>query len=159
MGEIKKIVIIGVGNILLSDEGIGVHVVEELKKIPLPLGVSVVDAGTVGFEILDFISDAHELIIIDAVDGGREPGFIYRFDFDFLEELPLSCMRFVHQIGVFDVLNILKLRGKAPKAKIIGVQPKSVDFGLTLSEELKSMIPKIIEIVLEEVKSRLDNKV
>jgi hypothetical protein len=75
-----KTVILGVGNVLLSDEGIGVHVVNELSTRELPPGVSVVEGGTDGFRLLNIITEADRLIVIDAVKGGAEPGSIYRFN-------------------------------------------------------------------------------
>ena len=75
-----KIVILGIGNILLTDEGIGVHVANELAKMDLPSGLSVVEGGTDGFRLLNVITEADRLIVVDAVKGGAKPGSIYRFD-------------------------------------------------------------------------------
>ena len=76
----QNIVILGIGNILLSDEGVGVHVANELAKMDLPPDVTVVEGGTDGFRLLNIITEADRLIVIDAVRGGSEPGSIYRFD-------------------------------------------------------------------------------
>ncbi len=150
----KKAVVLGVGNLLLSDEGVGIHVVKELMEMDLPPGVSVVDGGTHGFGLLDFITDADRLIIIDAVKGGGEPGTVYTFKIDNLEnhigEIKLS----VHQFGILEMLNLATLFGRVPETTVIGIEPKSVDFGTELSYEVRSKIHKVIELVMEELKNK-----
>ena len=82
----QKTVILGVGNVLLSDEGIGVHVANELSTMELPPGVSVIEGGTDGFRLLNIITEADRLIVVDAVKGGAGPGSIYRFNVDEVKE-------------------------------------------------------------------------
>jgi hydrogenase maturation protease len=150
-----KIIILGVGNLLLSDEGVGVHIANELMKIKLPEGVSVFEGGTDGFLLLNIITGADRLIVIDALKGDAKPGSIYRFDIEEFKN-PQSLFRTsIHQIGIMDVLEILKLIGKTPKTTIIGIEPKSLEIGMELSEEVKIKIPRIIELVLEELKREI----
>lgn len=148
----KKIVILGVGNVLLTDEGIGVHVANELMKMELPDSVSVVEGGTDGFRLLNVITEADRLIVIDAVKGGGEPGSIYRFNIDDIKNVPSGFKTSVHQIGILEVIDLSSLIGKTPHTTIIGVEPKSLEMNLELSPEIKEKIPKIIELVLEEIK-------
>ncbi len=148
----KKIVILGVGNVLLTDEGIGVHVANELMKMELPDNVSVVEGGTDGFRLLNVITEADRLIVIDAVKGGGEPGSIYRFNIDNIKNVPSGFKTSVHQIGILEVIDLSSLIGKTPHTTIIGVEPKSLEMNLELSPEIKEKIPKIIELVLEEIK-------
>lgn len=148
-----KIVIIGVGNLLLSDEGVGVHVANELMKKELPPYVSVVDGGTDGFRLLNIITEADRLIVIDAVKGGAEPGSIYRFDIDEVKSCPPGFKTSVHQIGILEVIDLSGLIGKTPHTTVIGVEPKSIEMGMELSPEVKSKIPRIIELTFEEIKN------
>jgi hydrogenase maturation protease len=148
----KKIVILGVGNILLSDEGVGVHVANELMKLDLPPGVTVVEGGTDGFRLIDIIAEADRLIVIDAVKGGAVPGSIYRFNIDEVKDCPPGFKTSVHQIGILEVINLSSLIGKTPNTTVIGVEPKSLGMGMELSPEIKAKIPRIIELIKEEVK-------
>ncbi len=148
----QKIVILGVGNLLLSDEGVGVHVANELMKMDLPPQVSVVEGGTDGFRLLNVITEADRLIVIDAVKGGADPGSLYRFDIDDVRNCPSGFKTSVHQIGILEVINLSELIGKKPLTTIIGIEPKSLEMGMELTPEIKSSIPRIIELIFEELK-------
>jgi hydrogenase maturation protease len=153
----QKIVILGVGNLLLSDEGVGVHVADELMKMDLPPGVSVVEGGTDGFRLLNVITEADRVIIIDAVKGGAEPGSIYRFDIDEVRNCPPGFRTSVHQIGILEVIDLSGLIGKTPRTAVIGIEPKSLEMGMELTPEIKSKIPRIIELIFEELKKYHNN--
>jgi hydrogenase maturation protease len=147
-----KIVILGVGNLLLSDEGVGVHIANELMKMSLPPEVSVVEGGTDGFGLLNIITEANRLIVIDAVKGDAAPGSIYRFDIGEVRNCPSGFKTSVHQIGILEVLDLSELIGKTPYTTVIGVEPKSVEMGMELSPEIKAKIPRVIELILDELK-------
>jgi hydrogenase maturation protease len=146
-----KIVILGIGNILLSDEGIGVHVVNELMKMEFPPGVSIVEGGTDGFRLLNVITETERLIVIDAVRGGAAPGSIYRFDIDEIKNVPSGFKTSVHQIGILEVIDLSGLIGKTPHTTVIGIEPKSLEMSMELSREVKTKIPRIIELIKEEI--------
>lgn len=148
----QKIVILGVGNLLLSDEGVGVHVANDLMKMDLPSNVSVVEGGTDGFRLLNVITEADRLIVIDAVKGDSNPGSIYRFDIDDVRHCPSGFKTSVHQIGILEVIDLSELIGKKPHTTIIGIEPKSLEMGMELTPEVKAKIPRIIELVFEELK-------
>ena len=147
-----NIVILGIGNILLSDEGVGVHVANELAKMELPPDVTVVEGGTDGFRLLNVITEADRLIVIDAVRGGAEPGSIYRFDVGEVRNCPSGFKTSVHQIGILEVIDLSGLIGKTPFTTVIGIEPLCLDMAMELSPEVSKKVPKIIELVLEEVK-------
>lgn len=146
-----KIVVLGMGNLLLKDEGIGVHVVNALQKAPSPdnIELEIVDGATSPDATLAF-QDADKLIVVDAVQAGDEPGAIYRFyphDID----LDDKSMTSVHQISLLDNLRLMEIFGqKYQDVVIIGVQPKETDWGIELSTELQQRMPRIIEVVLQE---------
>ena len=147
----KKIVILGVGNILLGDEGVGVHIVEEIEKIGLPENVEVIDGGTASIDILISMKDVDKLIIIDALEGGEKPGTVYRLH---PEDLFASLDSYVslHQINVLEGLSLARKTGNAPQETvIIGIEPEKTDWGLGISPEIDKKIPDILNIVLEEV--------
>ena len=147
-----KIVILGVGNLLLSDEGVGVHVANELMGMNLPAEASVVEGGTDGFRLINTITEADRLIVVDAVRGGGTPGSIYHFDMDEVQDCPTGFKTSLHQIGILEVIGLLGLIGKKPCTTIIGVEPKSLEMGMELSPEVKDKIPRIIELILDELK-------
>jgi hydrogenase maturation protease len=147
-----KIVILGVGNLLLSDEGVGVHVANELMKMELPPAVTVIEGGTDGFGLLNVITEADRLIVIDAVKGAGAPGSIYRFNIDEIQSCPSGFKTSVHQIGILEVISLSGLIGKTPRTTIIGIEPKSLGIGMELSAEIKAKIPRIIELIKEELK-------
>jgi len=147
----QKIVILGVGNLLLSDEGVGVHVANELMKMELPPNISVVEGGTDGFRLLNVITEADRLIVIDAVKGGAAPGSIYRFDIDEVKNVPSGFKTSVHQIGILEVIDLSGLIGKTPYTTVIGIEPKSLEMSMELSMEVKEKVPRVIELVIEEL--------
>ncbi|MEM3585821.1 MAG: hydrogenase maturation protease [Candidatus Jordarchaeaceae archaeon] len=145
----KRVVIIGVGNLLLGDEGVGVHVVEELNKRNLPSNVKVFDGGTGGIALLSLMDEAEKVIIVDAVLGGGEPGEIYLLDVD---KLMKGVVKFfsLHEMNLSSVLRIGKELGKLPPELIIvGIEPKNYkEYSMELSPEVKAAVPRIIETIL-----------
>ena len=144
--------IVGVGNILLKDEGIGVHVVRALQEMSLasPDGdVEVIDGGT-SPAALDRAEVADKLIIVDAARGGGEPGTIYRFRPGDVSEEP-KLLTSLHDLGILDTLRIMESVGKLPQETIIiAVEPAEVDWGLELTPTLKEKLPDIVRRVVEE---------
>jgi hydrogenase maturation protease len=150
----KKVVILGVGNILLSDEGVGVKTVWELeKKFEFPENVKLVDGGSGGFSLIPFIEEADRLLIIDAILGDNPPGTIYRFT---LENIPETVAEKIslHELNLLDILNLVKLRNKLPEeVVIIGIEPKSLEMSLELTPLIKDKQEELIKKVLEELKT------
>ncbi|MBD3289872.1 hydrogenase maturation protease [candidate division KSB1 bacterium] len=146
-----RTVILGIGNELLSDEGIGVHIVKELNTMDVPPEIEIYEGGTDGFGLLNIIIDADRLIVIDSLRGGSEPGTIYKFDIEDAPSSPDLFKTSVHQIGILEVINLSSLIGKTPKTTVIGVEPKSISTGMELSQQIKEKIPRVIEIIFEEL--------
>lgn len=145
--------VVGVGNVLLKDEGIGVHVVWALQEeVPADASrLALVDGGTCP-EIFSLLPPAVEkLIIVDAVRGGCEPGTIYRFTPEQIVfgSRPLTSL---HQLGLADGLRMMAQSDRAPRqVVIVGVEPKEIGWGLALSPELEAQVPRIVERVREEI--------
>jgi len=150
--EVRQVLILGLGNPLLGDEGIGVRVVEELKGLELPDGVAVVEGGTAGLGLIGLMKGYQKVIIVDAVDMGHPPGRVVRFTPSEAQlktaEAPLS----LHQIGLGETLALAEALEVAPAELIIvGIQPSQVEMGAGLSPEVERAIPKIIRIILDEL--------
>ena len=156
----KKTVVLGVGNELFRDEGVGVHAARVLQaKLP-PSGsnVEVIDGGT-SPDIWSLIDGADKLIIVDAVRGGCEPGTIYRFTPQQIVA-DRGLVTSVHQMGILENLSLMELVGGKPEETvIIGVEPAELEPGLELSAKLQERLPKIIQTVLGEIHPRVETKV
>lgn len=150
----RNVLILGVGNLLLSDDGFGVHVINELRNIPLPSSVTLIEAGIVSHQLIPDFHEADLLIFVDAVEAGDVPGSIFKFspdDMRFMTNLKMS----LHDMSLMDVLHMTELTGKRPETIIIAVQPKDVkSCSMELSDEIRAVIPKVIELIIEELKKR-----
>ena len=151
MGEF----VLGIGNVLLKDEGIGCHVVHALEEISLP-NVKIIDGGTCP-DVVQLLENTDKLIVVDAVKGGGIPGQIYRFH---LEDITLEQKPFLslHDMGLVDNLMLMKLLHKIGETVIIGVEPKEIEWGLELSPELQEKMPQIIDAILAELNNSTNPK-
>jgi hydrogenase maturation protease len=150
--ERRELLILGVGNLLLRDEGIGVHVANRLKSMELPPDVEVIDGGTGGFDLIDYIEGRKKVVVVDTVKGGEAPGTIYRFGIDDIEVTPKIPWS-LHDIDLTDTIRVADRLGKRPDDMvIIGVEPKDMELGLELSPEIEEQIPKVIALVMDEIR-------
>ena len=148
----QNILILGVGNLLLRDDGFGVHLINSLKDTPLPGNVELLEAGTVSHQLIPRLHEIDHLIVIDVVDAGDTPGSLFRFSPDDMR-FPIEQKASLHQISLVDVLNMAALTGTKPKTVIIGVQPKDVSsWSMELNDELIAVIPRVQELIFEEIR-------
>jgi len=146
-----EILVLGVGNILLSDEGVGIRVTEHLKEISLPENVAVLDGGTGGFHLLELFQTYEVIIIIDATIDGREPGSIKVLEPRFSSDFPRSLGS--HDIGLKDLLDSASILGNQPKIYLIAITVSNIrDFGMTLTPEVETAIPEVIDKIKEIIK-------
>jgi hydrogenase maturation protease len=145
--------VLGIGNILLRDEGIGVRVIEYLQKCPLPEHVDLVDGGTAGADLIDVLSDRHTVIIVDAADVDAMPGTVVRLTpHDWLNEQRPALS--LHNLDVPQTLAMTHLMGCAPHHVVcLGVAPESIEPGTELTDTLAPLVPKIADMVLAEIQS------
>ncbi len=148
-----KTLIIGVGNILMGDEGFGPYIIEELKGLDLPEGVSLLDAGTATLDIADLVAGYERLIILDTVKSNGTPGDIYKFKPDDIaqkKETELS----LHQYSLLDAVGMLRITQDIPSdITIIAIEPKDVSMKIGISHILKERISKIKQLILKELKN------
>lgn len=148
-----RIIVLGVGNILLSDEGVGVRAVEKLQRdFVLPAGVEVIDGGTTGMEMLEDLACADHILIVDAVRSGNAPASIVRIAG---EQVPVFFRTKLspHQIGLSDVLATLVLTGEQPGGvTVIGVEPVSLETAMALSPQVEAVLPEVVSLVVEELR-------
>lgn len=150
----KKIIVLGVGNLLLTDEGIGVRAVEQFERqYRLPPEVQVIDGGTAGMEMLETLENLDHLIIVDCARFNRPPGSVFVLHG---EEVPnfFKIKISPHQIGISDVLGSLIFVGRAPKdLSLIGIQPVLIETGMELTPEVEATIPEVVRLIVEELRT------
>jgi len=147
----EEVIILGIGNLILKDEGVGVHAVKELENRSLPQGVVAIDGGTATMDLLSVIHESEKIIVIDALSSGEEPGTIYRClpeDLMDADERPLS----LHQVDLLDVLLMARQLGGNAHVVIIGVEPEEISYGMELTPKVKAAVPKVIQAVFKELK-------
>jgi hydrogenase maturation protease len=149
-----KTLVLGVGNKLMSDEGVGVHVIERLvKKYELPGEVQVLDGGTLGLDLLYYLEGIENLLIVDAAKTGDEVGTMIRLEG---EQVPafMSIKISPHQMGVSDMLAAAKMKDISPKQLVLwGIQPGIITLGLDLSPVLASKVDVLADELAAELRA------
>jgi len=148
---VARTVVLGLGNILHSDDGVGPRAVERLKMDGrMPQDVSLIEGGTLGLELLSYVWDSSYLLLLDAVDGGQPPGTMIRMSGEELHKMPGNGS--VHQLGVTDLLAALRmLERRPPEVVLLGVQPATTDWGTTLSPAVEAALSPLVEAALKEL--------
>ncbi|RAU20665.1 HyaD/HybD family hydrogenase maturation endopeptidase [Paramagnetospirillum kuznetsovii] len=149
-----RVVILGVGNILLTDEGVGVYAVNELlARYDLPEEVEVIDGGTSGMDCLDQVSGADHLLIADAMRAKKDPGTITRLSGD---QIPAFFKTKIspHQVGISDMLAALNFHGLMPANIVLfGIEPQSFATAMELSPGIAAILPQVVDMIVAELKT------
>jgi hydrogenase maturation protease len=151
----NHVTVLGIGNPLCRDDGIGIRVIYELRSRGVPEEVEIIDGGTSPDLISILNANINELIIVDALRGKGKPGTLYRLE---IHESNISDASFssVHGLGVLDGLKLMKKLGIQPdKVVIIGVEPEDTSHGLNISPQIESRIPDILDAVEQEIRDAL----
>ncbi len=143
-----RTLILGIGNLLLSDEGVGVHAACVLQQENLPSNIITLEVGTAFLDALPEIELADQIIIIDAMKADHAPGTVYR--------VPLSdCVmpEYTASLHGFDLSRVMFLAGRTSQADVIviGVEPARIEWGTELSPEIRNAIPAVIKTVKAEI--------
>ncbi|MFA5015326.1 MAG: hydrogenase maturation protease [Actinomycetota bacterium] len=144
--------IVGFGNKFRSDDGIGIRVIKELQKLDIFKDIEIIDGGTSGTDLIFWIKNCRKIIIIDAVDTGGKIGDVVNIKVDDIEEFVKKDCRSLslHDLNLADILKLIKALGIKTDISIIGIKPKSIDFGDRLSPEIERKIPAIISEIKKE---------
>ncbi|MHB8170281.1 MAG: hydrogenase maturation protease [Thermincolia bacterium] len=149
---LKKIMVLGVGNILREDEGVGIHAIQAFAQRELPPNVEILEGGTAGIELLHLIEGVDHLVVIDAMDAKAEPGAIFKFQPGEVSVFPDNFGMSFHQVGLLEVLNMARILDKLPETMIFGIQPQSMEWGMELTQPLTAKLPKLLELVDDYIK-------
>lgn len=144
--------VLGIGNLIMSDDGIGVRVIQRLSaSFRFPDGVSLLDGGTLGLDLLPRLEGVERLLVVDAVDIGQTPGTLARLSGD---DVPIVLETKVspHQMGLKDLLAVAMLQGFAPLEMVLwGVQPEKIEMGMDLSPTVAAALGALAKNVLLEL--------
>jgi len=148
-----SVLVLGIGNLLIGDEGVGCLTVEELnRRYDLPPSVECVDGGTAGFELLNILDSKEHVILIDALRDDRPPGTVIMVEG---EQVPRAfhARTTPHQLGICDVLAAAQLTDIMPRhLTLYGIEPKQLDVGIGLSPEVQAGMEKTIRAVVDQLR-------
>jgi len=153
-GTDPRVLVLGIGNLVMSDDGVGVRVVQQLQReYRFAENVVIMDGGTLGLDLLPKLEGIDHLIVVDAVETGRMPGTCVRLTG---EELPIALETKVsaHQMGLKDLLSVARLLGHYPgEMVLIGVQPGSIEMDTELTALVEAKVDVLARMVLDELAS------
>ena len=150
----RDVLVLGLGNTLLADDGVGVHVVRRLARDRhAPPGLHAVDGGTLGFRLLDHVTRSDAVLVIDAADFGEPGGTIRLLDRDALaSHISRGGRRSAHEAGLVDLLTLARLDGWAPgRLALLGIQPQLIDWGEQLSEPVAHSVATACRAAVQTV--------
>lgn len=141
--------VMGLGNILMGDEGFGVHVARRLQEVKLPDGVRVAEGGVGGFDLLGLLEGVERLIVVDVMILPTPPGELKLLEPELGLSEPGKVILSFHQVGVLDLMQMWSLIGKAPEVKFVVTKPQSMELGDGLSAPLQAAVDEAVEMVKE----------
>ena len=146
-----NIAVLGLGNLMLTDDGVGIHAIRMLSvDSRLQQSVQIIEGGTLGLDLLHSLQGVTHLLAVDAVDIGSAPGTLSRFVDAELNDLPIA--KSVHLLGFSDLLGSLRLLDDAPlEVVLLGTQPESTDWGVTLSPIVDAALPDLVDAALDQL--------
>lgn len=153
----KKLLVLGVGNLLLTDEGVGVHAVQDLAKEAEwdQLRVNFLDGATFTQDIFYIFQEYDKVLVLDAVRGGQEPGTIYRFTESNLRDNREQSLS-LHDIDLLDSLRMAELLGNKPELSVLGIEPLNIsEWSMEMTDVLQARYPKFLEAARREIRTLL----
>jgi len=151
--EPASVLVLGLGNVLCGDDGLGVAAVHEIKcRYEIPDGVRVLDGGTLGLSLLSYFEPDQDVILVDAVTTDQKAGTLVRLDGDDVAPAVRNSLS-VHQVGVADLITALRLIGAYPRRLILlGLVPETLDLQIRLSQSVQAGMPVLLERIVEVVR-------
>jgi len=151
----KKLLVLGVGNILMMDEGIGVHAVHELLKEEWPEEMDLIDGGTFTQDIFYLFVEYEKILVLDIVIGGQTAGTIYRLTENDLRQNQKQTLS-LHDIDLLDSISMARMTGKQPELHVLGIEPETINWNMGLTPTLARLFPHYLEIARQEIRNMLN---
>lgn len=148
----KDIVVIGIGNILLKDDGVGVRTIEALERENLPTAVKLVDGGTSTLDMLGLFQEYRKVIVVDALKAGLAPGSIYKIKPEDIKNYRKENLS-IHDVQILDVVKMANMMGSFPNVVIFGIEPEEITYSLEMSESIKNKIPEVVGHIKRELEN------
>ena len=147
-----EVMVLGIGNILFSDEGFGIRVVESLQeRYTLSENILVVDGGVLGINLLGVISQPNHLIVVDAIRNNGKPGDLYRLEGDVIPQR-IRTKNSLHQVDFLEALTLCQALDKVPETVILGVEPMDIEtMSMELTPATRSKVDPMVALVLDEI--------
>jgi hydrogenase maturation protease len=145
------ITLLGLGSLLMQDEGVGIHAVRDIQEHYETPGLEIIDGGTGGMDLLPYIENRDRLLVVDAANFGKEPGYIGVLR---NEEIPalFGVKASLHHLGLADVLAAAQLMDMAPKEIcLIGIQPQTIALGLELTDLIQKKLPDLVALTIKQL--------
>jgi hydrogenase maturation protease len=151
MSSSGAVAVLGLGNLVHADDGVGVHAIDLLQRDPrVPPGVVLLDGGTQGLSLLPHITGFPRLLVVDAVDAGQPPGALMCFKGKALDGLPGKAS--VHQLGFADLMIAMHLLGDSPEEVVVlGVQPLSTEWVAELTPPVQNALGALVDAVIDQL--------
>lgn len=148
-----RILLMGLGNLLLGDEGLGVQALQRLlKRYRLPPEIEAIDGGVMGLELVNYFEGVDDLLVIDAVRAGKAPGELVRLEGDDIPAM-LAVKLSMHQVGLQEVLGVAELMGTMPRRLVVwGIEPQLLTPGVELSPAVEHQLDALVEAVAGELR-------
>jgi hydrogenase maturation protease len=147
----KKLLVLGVGNILMTDDGIGVHAVHEFfAEADQWESVDFIDGGTFTQDIFYLFEEYENILVLDVVRAGQPPGTIFCLEEDDLRKDEKQMLS-LHDIDLLDSLGMAQMRGHRPYLRVIGIQPEKIDWGTKLTEPLARALPAFMDTARKHI--------
>ncbi|OOM82416.1 hydrogenase 1 maturation protease [Clostridium puniceum] len=147
----KDTIIIGIGNILLQDDGVGIRVIEQLQNENLPSTIELVDGGTSTLDTLGFFLDYKKVIIVDCLKANLQPGTIYKIGPEDIKNYKKENLS-IHDVQILEVVKMANMMNKYPEVIIFGVEPEQISLDLEMTKTMFCKIPEIICNIKKELK-------
>ena len=145
----EKILIVGLGDRLRGDDGLGCFVIRNLKKRNLPKNVDIEDFGSGVFSLINKFKEYDKIIVVDAIKSGGKPGEIYKLELNEIENKKITNL---HEVKIDKIILISQSLGIKSKIIFIGCEPKNLDYKIGLSKEVRDSIPYIINLIIDYIK-------
>jgi len=153
----KKLLVLGVGNTIMMDEGIGVHAIYEfLKELDQydEAQVDFIDGGTFTQDIFYLFEGYEKLLVLDVVRAGHPPGTIYSLDEEDLVQNEKQVLS-LHDVDLLDSLNMAQMRGHRPSLKVVGIEPEKINWGMEMTPTLAKAFPDFVNTARKHIEALL----
>ncbi len=150
--------VISLGNDFCGDDGIGPRVVERLTKQKLPIPTKFINAGEDAFILLEYLVQSAPVLLVDCARMGTAPGTVRRFNAAEVLLHTANQLISMHGFSFAEIFNMAKALGTPAPCTVFGIEPKNVQFGSALSDEVETSIPLVVNMILEEIKNYADSE-